>query len=481
MFGGDFGVNSSFKEMESGFGIGSAQQLSELRKALSAGYQANTSFTTTGGPLRVQSLEASLKVLTNTQRHYKFWQEVPKTPAYSTVEEYNTLTQYGNDNGGFNFEGALPQQDDSTYTRNIALVKFLGTTRQISHPLSLVKPAHGDVIALENQNGILWILRRLEAAFFYGNSTLMPTGQEGAEFNGLSQQIDPNNVVDLLGNPLSEEVIEEGASVVAQNYGTPTHMFMSLRAMHDFAKTVYGKERFLPQQASVDANGNLGYFIQSIITQAGPIGLRPDVFITNTLNPVTNVAAQAPVAPAGGAVVVGAATGADGNFYKDGAGTYGYAVALGNNFGESVATAGNVTQTLGSGDLQKHIPLTITMPVAGANAPQYMSIYRTQPNGAVLYRIARVGLAATGGVINASQTFNDVDTIMAGTSEAYLGEMSTHVLHFKQLSPLAKMDLAIVGPAYRWMILLYGVLVVYAPKKWVKYINIGSSSAVATV
>ena len=38
MFGGDFGVNSSFKEMESGFGIGSAQQLSELRKALSAGY-----------------------------------------------------------------------------------------------------------------------------------------------------------------------------------------------------------------------------------------------------------------------------------------------------------------------------------------------------------------------------------------------------------------------------------------------------------
>ncbi|VVB53231.1 Uncharacterised protein [uncultured archaeon] len=481
MFGGDFGVNSSFKEMESGFGIGSAQQLSELRKALSAGYQANTAFTTTGGPLRVQSLESSLKVLTNTQRHYKFWQEVPKTPAYSTVEEYNTLTQYGNDNGGFNFEGVLPQQDDSTYTRNIALVKFLGTTRQISHPLSLVKPAHGDVIALENQNGILWILRRLESAFFLGNSTLMPTGQEGAEFNGLSQQIDANNVIDLLGNPLSEEVIEEGANVVAQNYGTPTHMFLALRAMADFAKTVYGKERFMPQQASVDANGNLGYFIQSIVTQAGPIGIRPDVFIQNTPNPVTNVANGAPVAPSGGAVVVGAATGTDGNFYKDGAGDYAYAVALGNNYGESSATAGNVAQTLTSADLQKHIPLTITMPVAGANAPQYMSIYRTQPGGAVLYRIARVGLAATGGVINATQTFNDVDTIMAGTSEAYLGEMSTHVLHFKQLSPLAKMDLAIVGPAYRWMILLYGVLVVYAPKKWVKYINIGSSSAVATV
>lgn len=484
MFGGDFGVNSNFKEMESGFGIGSAQQLSELRKALSAGYQANTNFTTTGGPLRVQSLEASLKVLTNTQRHYKFWQEVPKTPALSTVEEFNTLSQYGNDNGGFNFEGVLPQQDDSTYTRNIALVKFLGTTRQISHPMSLVKPAHGDVIALENQNGILWILRRLEAAFFGGRSTLMPGNTvqrgEGAEFNGLAAQIDANNVIDLLGNPLSEEVIEEAANVVAQNYGTPTHMFLSLRAMADFAKTVYGKERFMPQQASVDSNGNLGYFIQSIVTQSGPIGLRPDVFITNTPTPVATVAAQAPVAPT--SVTVGSPTGTDGNFYKDGAGVYTYAVALGNNYGESAATAGNASVTLTSADLAKHVPLTVAMPTPGANAPQYMSIYRSQPNGAVLYRIDRVGLfTTTYPTVDASQTYNDVDTIMAGTSEAYLGEMSTHVLHFKQLSPLAKMDLAIVGPAYRWMILLYGMLVVYAPKKWVRFINIGSSSAVATV
>lgn len=486
MFGGDFGVNSTFKEMESGFGIGSAQQLNELRKALSAGYiTGNGAYAgqqTGGGALRVQSLESSLKVLTSTQRHYKFWQEVPKTPAYSTVEEYNTLSQYGNDQGGFNFEGVLPQQDDSTYTRNVALVKFLGTTRQITHPMSLVKPAHGDVIALENQNGILWILRRLENAFFRGDSTLQYQGggaAEGPEFNGMSKQISNANVIDLLGNPLSEEVIEEGANQVAQNYGTPTHMFLALRAMADFAKTVYGKERFMPQQASVDATGQVGYFIQSIVTQAGPIGMRPDVFITNTPTPATAISSQAPNAPL--SVTVGAPTGTDGNFYKDGAGVYAYGATLGNQYGESSVTNGNVTQTLAATDLTKHIPITVQNPASiGANLPQYFAVYRSQPNSPVLYRIAKVAANTQTG--SASQTaWNDTDAIMAGTSEAYLGEMSTQVLHFRQLSPLAKMDLAITGPAYRWMILLYGVLVLYAPQKWVKYINIGSSSAVATV
>ena len=41
-----------------------------------------------------------------------------------------------------------------------------------------------------------------------------------------------------------------------------------------------------------------------------------------------------------------------------------------------------------------------------------------------------------------------------------------------------KMDLALLGPAYRWMILLYGVPQMYAPKKWMKFINIKSNVGV---
>jgi hypothetical protein len=63
-----------------------------LAKALEAGYAITNQ--TGGSALRVESLEGSLKVLTHTAHHIKFWKKIPKSPAYSTVEEYNQLVDY---------------------------------------------------------------------------------------------------------------------------------------------------------------------------------------------------------------------------------------------------------------------------------------------------------------------------------------------------------------------------------------------------
>ena len=111
-----------------GFGLGSNGQVDQLNKALSAG-SANPPLTN-GDALRVQSLEATLRTTIFTSQMIKMVQAIPKIPAYSTVEEYNLLTGYGNDAGAFTSEGALPESQDSSYTRNVALVKFLGTTRK---------------------------------------------------------------------------------------------------------------------------------------------------------------------------------------------------------------------------------------------------------------------------------------------------------------------------------------------------------------
>jgi len=70
--------------------------------------------------------------------------------------------------------------------------------------------------------------------------------------------------------------------------------------------------------------------------------------------------------------------------------------------------------------------------------------------------------------------FNDVNLYLPFTSKAYLGELTPSVLTFRQLMPLMKLDLAVLGPAYRWMILLYGAPILFAPKKWLRYINLGS-------
>ena len=82
--------------------------------------------------------------------------------------------------------------------------------------------------------------------------------------------------------------------------------------------------------------------------------------------------------------------------------------------------------------------------------------------------------------INASGTtvVIDNDETMANTYTAFMGEFTPEVIAFKQLAPIMKMDLALLGPAYRWMILLYGVPQLYAPKKWMKFKNIKASGTV---
>jgi hypothetical protein len=38
---------------------------------------------------------------------------------------------------------------------------------------------------------------------------------------------------------------------------------------------------------------------------------------------------------------------------------------------------------------------------------------------------------------------------------------------------MLRMDLAVLAPAFRWMILLYGTPILFAPKKWIRFINVG--------
>ena len=213
-------------------GFTSMRDVEELNKALSAG--SDNPPLTGGGALRVESLEASLKVLTHQAKHCALWQRVPKLPAYSTVEEYNQLTAVGGESGAFLPEGTLPETVDSTYNRQTSLVKFLGTTRNVSHPMTLVRTNIGDVMAQENTNGILWILKNLEWGMFNGDADMCYLGgatdsthREGVEFNGLPKQIDSASVIDMKGAPLSEGAFSLAAQMVASNYGTPSDAFLS--------------------------------------------------------------------------------------------------------------------------------------------------------------------------------------------------------------------------------------------------------------
>jgi len=139
-----------------GFGLGDMQDVNAINKALEgigapgemvAGNSFGSSnYGTTGAQsLRVESLDSSLKVITFTDKHINFWKDIPKSPAYSTVEEFNQLTSYGTQTGGFLAEGELPYQSNSDYARRAALVKFVGTRKTQTASCGCLKtPSSGD-------------------------------------------------------------------------------------------------------------------------------------------------------------------------------------------------------------------------------------------------------------------------------------------------------------------------------------------------
>lgn len=450
-----------------GFGMATAAEVDALNKALSAGYGVSPDTQFGGGAFRVESLENSLKVLTYSDQHVKLWKKIPKLPAYNTVEEYNQLISYGNDAGGFIGEGELPMTQDSSYQRRAAFVKFLGVTREVTHPMTLVRSSIGDVVARYNQDGILWLMQRLEHGLFWGNSQLGAGGSQFVEFDGLDNMIDAENVIDLAGNNLEEKHINWGAQMIVQNYGVPTDMFLPFEVMAQFSQEFFPKERvIMPTQGGYQA----GVVVDKFQTHGGPVAFNPDIFLKKTAPlPTSATSTQAPAAPASvTAVLNNGAT--NGDFAKSGPGTYRYFVTLANRYGESVPVQCAADVVIGSGDYNKTVTVTITNPASSTFPADYAKIYRTEANGTQAFCIARIPLSAnTAGAIT---VFTDTNYIMPNTYTAFMGELSEQVIAFKQLAPIMKMDLATLAPAYRWMILLYGVPVLYAPKKWMKFINI---------
>ena len=460
-----------------GFGVASAADVAELNKALTTGAygQANgVAAQTNGAALQVESLENSLKVLTYSDKHVKFWKKIAKTPAYSTVEEYNQLLSYGSNSGGFIPEGVLPETDDSTYRRQASFIKFLGTTREVTHPMTLVRSAHGDVIARENQNGILWLMKQLEHALFWGNSKLAAPGKEGVQFDGLSHMIDQENTYDCKGQDLKDTDINYGAQMILENYGTPTDLFLPFEVLANFSNEFFPKERvIMPTQG---AGYQAGLVVNKFQTHGGAVDFQPDLFLQKTkpLSGTGTGGTKAPTAPS--AVAVEIVTDVPGDFAKSGAGVYSYSVTACNRFGESVPTACTSDVTLEAGDLGKGIKITITNSASMVVDPEYFRIYRTEAGGTQKYCIMDVpasSIAASGITVA-----HDLNSVMPNTYTAFMGEFTPEVIAFKQLAPIMKMDLALLGPAYRWMILLYGVPQMYAPKKWMKFINIKSNVGV---
>lgn len=458
-----------------GFGQTTVQDLVDLKKALTVGNSINAPGAFGAGDgfaLRVESLDQTLKNVTYRMEHVRLWKAIPKGPAFNTVEEFNQVTDYGQlEQGAWVAEGGLPNETDATYTRNYRVVKFLGTLRSVSHVASLVKPAHGNLIAQETVAGTMYLLRQLERNLFFGDSSLDPLQWDGVD-KQITDGAPASNIIDLRGEPLSEDVLIDAALTIqdAPNYGTPTHLFLDPKRKADLVKTFFPKARY--DLFNKTDSGNIGMDIGGFTSPAGDVKFEPDVFIGETASvPAAAVGSNSPANPTIASATAGAGTGS--LFTAADAGTYIYQVVAVNSTGQSAAVATSgvaVTAT-------QQVTITIdddAISASLATAPVYYRIFRTAAGGAAATakEIGQVARAAPG----SDTVFIDRNLTLPNTSNAYMFQMNSDNMGFKQLAPMVKVPLATINASIRWMQLLYGTPIVCSPGRNVIFRNVGRAA-----
>jgi hypothetical protein len=454
-------------DLVNGFGESSIQELEELTKALGTGqdgeaYGAGTYNDMSA--LRPQSLESTLKVVTAQEEHIKFWKTIGKKQAFNTVEEFNVVDSYGGNSSPFFIEGGLPNEEDSNYIRQAQMVKFMGTTRSITHPATLVRNTSGDIVARQTREGTMWLLMQLERALYFADSSKDPVA-----FDGLYTQVknfvtgksyQNEHIIDMKGLPLDENTLEDSATIIADNYGSGSlKLHLTNQVNKDLSKILYARQR----DNNIGAPVTLGAPVKGYNANNANIDFLNNIFLKPQGAPLAAAQKGAPLTPtlAGSPIIASADT----TSLLD-ATTYHYWVSAKNSQGESVPVyVGTVTTTI-----NQKVDLTINRVVSDPVAKSY-KVYRGAINDSTkalfAFDVADAGVGTT-------QVLTDRNFDRPGTDVAFLIDNNPEdVLCFKQLAPLMKLPLARISAAERFMILLYGMLQVYNPRRVVVFKNIG--------
>ena len=471
-----------------------AQQAEELVKTLQIGHAngLNAPGSLTGGAALVaESLDNTLKSVTFDATNLVLWPSIAQDRAYSLTEQYVRTNSYGDGGSPYVTEGGSPAMNDSEYNRHAQKVVFFSTRRGVSLASTMVRQSLGaDPETRENQAGTLWMLEKLERELYKGLSDFSNAGEfdgamsavpvklqnlnlAGAELQIIQGDQDitaqmrafdgfggDNSVInDKSGLQLDETDFEEEANTLLENAGRPNQCHLAPKTMSDFVRQFYPKERV--NQLGM-ADGKAGYIVREMVTTAGGIQLKPNVF----LKPKGKSKSQADRAgvPVGTLVFSALAQAAAVTKLKAGE-IYGYSAAPCNEQGENVAQAVSGTITISADS--NNVSFTITD--SSSNATHY-AIYRTSAQGSGDKEFVGFIKRAT-----SVTTFVDNGKRNQGAAQAYMLDMRPEIMVWRQLSPLLKINLAAITTAKEWLLWLAGTLIIFAPRKSGFFKNIGKA------
>jgi hypothetical protein len=438
--------------------------VAELRKALEAGYGTDVSTLTGGGALRIQSLEKTMLATIQENKHFALFNELAKTNATATVDEWTEQSGVGGFLGGStNSELGVIASAQGQYARRVGMVKYLMTRREVSFVQTL-QNAIADSEAVEAQNGALQLLSDAEYLCWEGDDTVV-----GTEFSGIkaqildgvaSGQVSGDNVIDAEGESLSSiDAVNKASAQIAGygNFGTPTHIFMSQLTQSDFDTGL--DPAFRVPLTDVPGGGiQLGSPVVGIRTSWGNIKTINDVFIRDERQQMP-FQVQFPVIAAANAgfaptvAVDASVSDASSKFGAGHAGNYYWLVTGVNAKGQSTGVITAQTAVAAG----KKAVLTITAS-AGGEETGYV-IYRSRLNGtnapSDFRQMARIPKAG------ATTTFTDLNRKIPGTTTAYVLNMApgAQAITWRQLLPMLKFPLyPTVSATIPWAQLMFGYL-----------------------
>lgn len=451
----------------------------ELKKALEAGYGTDVAQLQGAGALRIQSLEKTMLSTIQENKHFALFNELQKTGATATVDEWTEQSGVGGFLGGTtNSETGVIAGAQGQYNRRVGLVKFLMTRREVSF-VSTLQNSIVEAEATEAQNGALQLLTDAEFLCFEGDANIVPT-----EFDGIYSQIaslgDGDHIIDAAGGSLNSiSAVDQAAATIAGfgNFGTPTHIFMSQLTQSDFNTNL--DPAFRVSLTGSPQELMLGAPVKGISTSWGDIKTVSDVFIRDErqLKPfevdypavaAANVAMK-PAAVAG----LAAAGGASSKWGAAHAGNYYYAVSGLNAAGQSTALV-SAQVAVAAGD---KVTLTIDRS-AGAQETGY-AIYRGRKNGT--NAITDLRLVCRVACAGAQTVFVDYNRKIPGTTKAYILNMApgAQAITWRQLLPMTKFPLYPTNAAVvPWAQMLFGYLRIGKRKHHVVIENIVPAGAV---
>jgi len=477
------------QDYQEGFLGGQQEGAMELLKAMQAGNitgRDTTNQSLTMEPLKVESLETTLKLLEYRTQDIKLLNRMPKLTAYNTVEEFLQLESYGINRGGFYREGELSDTEDSKYVRRAEIVKYIQITGEVTMQAQMVK-SYVDAMRKEVENKTMWIRRKADVALTKADADVIPEEWNslykqhasvgtsvGYLYSTLEQYFTSNTVIDLRGKSLKQTHVEDGAVNIDDNYGSVSDLFAPPTVISALAKDYFDDQRIL-QNADKAYRGIIGTDVKAIATTMGDVSLMSDKFMKADPGKVIATATADPKAPAAPTAGTNPALAADtlAKFQAGETGTVRYAVSAVNRYGESALTllgAADITITLANS-----IDLNFTA-TAGAYDATGFKIYRTKPgvgSTGTFYPIFTVSAPqVAAGYDGAAAGFvRDRGRFLPDTEQAFLTEMSDDVLSLKELAPVSKLDLAVISMSRRFITFYFATPQLYVPKKMVRYIN----------